>query len=42
MYICHKLVPAGVGLCNKKIEIMRFEQGKLCVKNIEIVRKIML
>ena len=28
------VVPTG--LCGKKIEIMRFEQGKLFVKNVEL------
>ena len=32
------LVP--IGLCSKKIEIMHFEQGKLCVTNVELCAKL--
>ena len=36
--VMHQLIP--IGLCGEKIEIMRFEQGKLCVKNDEICAKL--
>ena len=38
--ISSSYVVVPIGLCCKKIEIMHFVQGKLCVKSIELYAKL--
>ena len=39
MYI-YTLILVPIGLCSKKIEIIHFEKGKLCVKNFKLCAKL--
>ena len=40
LYYRHVYTLVPTGLCSEKLEIMRFEQGKLWVKSVELCAKL--